>query len=85
MFHSKLHNYRAISRAEARSYNGSITTQSAVKLADVYSVIGYYLNHQAEIEEYLKKRQDKAQENRKFFESRYASEGLRLRLTARKM
>jgi hypothetical protein len=30
--YSKLHNYRAISRAEARSYNGSITTQSAVNL-----------------------------------------------------
>jgi uncharacterized protein (DUF433 family) len=43
----------------------------AVPLADVYSVIGYYLQRQLEVEEYLSQRQQQAEEIRKEIESRF--------------
>jgi uncharacterized protein (DUF433 family) len=56
----------------------------ALKLPDVYLVIGYYLRHRAEVEAYLQQRQELAdriyEENKK----RLDPDGLRDRLLARR-
>ena len=55
----------------------------SVLLADVYSVIGYYLRRRAEVEAYLKRRQQHAAEIRQQNESRLDPRGIRERLVAR--
>ena len=56
----------------------------SLRLADVYATIGFYLNHQQEVETYLQQRQQQAQEIRKVNEARFDPQGLRDRLLARK-
>jgi uncharacterized protein (DUF433 family) len=56
----------------------------SLKLADVYATIAFYLKHQPEVETYLERRQQQAQEIRKMNEARFDSPGLRARLLARK-
>ena len=55
----------------------------SLSLADVYSVIGYYLKHQQETEEYLAGQQKMALKVRKENEARFAHHGIRERLLAR--
>jgi uncharacterized protein (DUF433 family) len=57
----------------------------ALKLADVYATIGFYLNHQSEVEAYLEGRQQYSQEVRKMNEAKFDPQGLRDRLLARKL
>ena len=56
----------------------------SLRLADVYATIGFYLNHQQEVETYLQLRQQQAQEIRKTNEAKFDPQGLRDRLIARK-
>ncbi len=56
----------------------------SLKLADVYGAIAFYLNHQPEVEDYLRQRQQYIQETRHRNESRFNSQALRNRLLARK-
>jgi uncharacterized protein (DUF433 family) len=56
----------------------------AVSLADVYLVIGYFLNHQAEVDAYLHARQQQAAETRRETEARLDPAGIRDRLLARR-
>ena len=56
----------------------------SLTLADVYAVIGYYLQRQAEVEAYLQQRQQQAAHVRQANESRFAPAGLRRRLLARR-
>ena len=53
-------------------------------LADVYSVIGYYLRQQGEVEAYLSRRRQLAAEIRQQNESRFDPAGIRNRLLARR-
>ena len=53
-------------------------------LAAVYSVIGYYLQNRAEVEEYLEQRRAQRDELKAEVESRFNPQGLRERLLARK-
>lgn len=53
-------------------------------LAAIYSVLGYYLQNRAEIEQYLEQRKVERQELRKELEARFNPHGLRERLLARK-
>ena len=53
-------------------------------LKDVYAVISYYLQNQAEVEQYLAQRQVERQELKKELESRFDPRGIRERLLARK-
>ena len=57
----------------------------SLELADVYSVIGYYLQHRAELDEYLERREQLGQEVRARIEAaqRDGAE-LRQRLLARR-
>lgn len=54
-----------------------------VPLADVYYVIGYYLRRQDEVEAYLGKRRQEADELQKQMEARFNPVGIRERLLAR--
>ena len=53
-------------------------------LADVYYLIGYYLHHRAEVDEYLARQKAIATEIRQKIEARFDSTGLREKLLARK-
>jgi uncharacterized protein (DUF433 family) len=53
-------------------------------LAAIYSVIGYYLQNRAEVEQYLEQRKVQREELKKEIESRFNPQGLRERLLARK-
>jgi uncharacterized protein (DUF433 family) len=53
-------------------------------LAAIYSVIGYYLQNRAEVEQYLEQRKEQRDELKKEIESHFNPHGLRERLLARK-
>jgi uncharacterized protein (DUF433 family) len=56
----------------------------SLDLSDTYFVIGYYLQHRAEIDQYLQQRQKQAKAIRKRNESQHDPSGIRERLLARK-
>lgn len=56
----------------------------SLQLADVYSVIGYYLRRQANVDTYLRERQHRASTVRQENETRFDSAGVRDRLLARR-
>jgi uncharacterized protein (DUF433 family) len=56
----------------------------SLNLADVYSVIGYYLRRRSEVEVYLRQRREQADQVRKENESRFDPQGIRDRLLARR-
>src|SRR5437868_4553139 len=55
----------------------------SLKLADIYSIIGYYLRRREQIRAYLEQRAADAEEIRKQNEARWSPVGIRERLTAR--
>ena len=57
---------------------------SSLQLPDIYSVIGYYLQHQAEVDIYLLERNHFAAEVRQEAEKRFNPVGIRDRLLARR-
>ncbi len=54
-----------------------------VLLADIYTIIGYYLRRRVEVEAYLSRRQQQAAQIRSQNEARFNSVGIRERLLAR--
>jgi len=56
----------------------------SLDLADVYSVIGYYLRRRGEIDAYLQRRCELAERTREQNESRFDPSGIRGRLLARR-
>ncbi len=57
---------------------------SSLNLADVYAVIGYYLQNRVEVEQYLRERRRQANDVRKQNEAKFNPEGVRARLLARR-
>src|SRR6266496_2799795 len=55
----------------------------SVSLADVYQVIGYYLRHSSELDNYLERRRQVIGEIKKMNESKWSPDGIRDRLLAR--
>lgn len=55
----------------------------SLNLADVYHVIGYYLQRSSEVEEYLRERKAKAEAVRRENEARFDPQGVRDRLLSR--
>jgi uncharacterized protein (DUF433 family) len=55
----------------------------SVQLADIYSVIGYYLRQRAQVEAYLQQQQRRADRVREQNESRFDPASVRERLKAR--
>jgi uncharacterized protein (DUF433 family) len=72
------------------AFNAGATAEEIVQqypsviLADVYSVIAYYLRHQADVQTYLAERQQQAAKVREDNERRFDSSGIRERLLARR-
>jgi uncharacterized protein (DUF433 family) len=56
----------------------------AVSLADIYSVIGYYLRRRNEVDAYLQERRQQAQEIRAHNEALHNPVGIRERLLSRR-
>jgi uncharacterized protein (DUF433 family) len=56
----------------------------SLSLANVYTALGYYLRHQAEVDANLQKRQHQAAQVRQENETRFAPLGVRERLLARR-
>lgn len=56
----------------------------SLDLADVYSVIAYYLRRRAEVDVYLQRRREQAEDIRRQNESRFDPSGIRERLLARR-
>jgi uncharacterized protein (DUF433 family) len=56
----------------------------SVELADVYSVIAYYLRHRPEVEEYLHRRRQEAAQVQQQNERQFDPHGIRDRLLARR-
>jgi len=56
----------------------------SLDLADVYSVIAYYLRRRSEVDAYLQQRQEEAEKIRRWNESRFDPSGIRDRLLARR-
>jgi len=54
-----------------------------LNLSDVYAIIGYYLDHQPEIDAYLQSRQQEATQLQHKIEKQFPAHGLRERLLAR--
>lgn len=70
-------------------HNGATAEEIAqqypsLSLADVYSIIGYYLHQRSEIEAYLARRRKVAEQVRLENERRFSPEGIRARLLARR-
>lgn len=55
-----------------------------VDLADVYSIIGYYLRRRSEVDDYVQQGRQQAEIQRKKNESRFDPYGARARLLARR-
>lgn len=72
------HNQGLTAEAIAEGY------QDIISLADVHAVLAYYLRHQDEVDQYLQRREQEAEELRSEVESRQPSRpGLREELLAR--
>lgn len=56
----------------------------ALSLAEVYAVIGYYLNHRTEVERYIEQNRLEGKRLRAKMERRFPQEGIRERLLARR-
>jgi uncharacterized protein (DUF433 family) len=56
---------------------------SSLQLADVHAVIAYYLRHQPEVDEYLRRREQEAEQVRQQNLARFLPDGVRERLVAR--
>ncbi|MDP9314619.1 MAG: DUF433 domain-containing protein [Chloroflexota bacterium] len=56
----------------------------SLDLADIYAVLGYYLRHRAEVDAYLHRRQQQAEQVRQQNEARFPMAGIRERLLARR-
>ena len=56
----------------------------SLSLQQIYVTIAYYLEHQAEVEAYLKLRREEAASTRKEIESQQDTDGFRARVRARR-
>ena len=70
--------------ADWMSAEGIVEQYPTLRLGEVYSVIGYYLNHRAEIEEYLHERRQQSDAVRRENETRFEPNGVRESLLARR-
>ncbi|MGB7415770.1 MAG: DUF433 domain-containing protein [Thermosynechococcaceae cyanobacterium] len=72
----------------AAYHNGSTPEEIAIQysvlcLADIYATIAYYLAHREQLDVYLERRQQEAQQNREQLAQRHNLTNLRERLLAR--
>ena len=56
----------------------------SLQLADIYSVIGYYLRHRTDVDAYLRQRANQVEQVRQQNEARFDPGGVRSRLLTRR-
>jgi uncharacterized protein (DUF433 family) len=56
----------------------------SLQLGQIYTVLGYYLRHQTEVDAYLRKRQQESDQVRQENETHFPPLGIRARLLARR-
>lgn len=69
---------------EGDTAEGIVDQYPSISLADVYSVISYYLNHKEQVDQYLIEGRVEADNVRQVVEARINPHGVRQRLMARK-
>jgi uncharacterized protein (DUF433 family) len=69
---------------EGMTPEGIVEQYPSLRLAQVYSVLGYVLDHAEEVEAYLRGRQQLAEQVRRENEARFDPTGVRDRLLARR-
>lgn len=69
---------------EGMTPEGIVEQYPSLNLGEVYSVLGYYLNHRDEVEVYVRARQAEAANVRRENEARCDPVGIRDRLLARR-
>lgn len=69
---------------DGASAEGIADQYSSLSLGDVYTALGYYLRHKAELDAYLQRRRQQATQVRQENESRFPPVGVRDRLLARR-
>lgn len=69
---------------EGMTPEGIVEQYPTLRLADVYSVIGYILSHADDVEAYLREREQAAAAVRRENETRFDPMGIRDRLLARR-
>ena len=69
---------------EGLTAEGIVSQYPTLRLADVYLIIGYVLDHTDEVDAYLRERQSTSDEIRRENEKRFDPAGVRDRLLARK-
>ncbi|MGH2353857.1 MAG: DUF433 domain-containing protein [Chloroflexota bacterium] len=70
--------------AEGAAPEGIRQRYPTLDLADVYAVLGYYLQHRTDVDAYLRRRGQEAEDLRREIETRFDPHGLRDRLLARR-
>jgi len=68
---------------EGASAEEIVMSYPTLELADVYSVVNYYLHNQTEVDAYISERQTEAARIREENEQRFPQKGIRARLLAR--
>ena len=68
---------------EGATPEGIVDQYPSLQLANVYSVLGYVLNHAADVDAHLRDRQKVADDVRRENENRFDPSGIRDRLIAR--
>jgi uncharacterized protein (DUF433 family) len=69
---------------EGESPESIVQSYTTLQLADVYAVLAYYLRHRAEVDEYLRWREQKGEEIQRQIQARQGDmSGIRERLLAR--
>lgn len=68
---------------QGQSPEAIVHSFDTLKLADVYTVISFYLHHQEEVDRYVQRREAEEDEAQRDAEARFPREGRRERLLAR--
>lgn len=68
---------------DGESVEAIVESYSTLNPADVHAVISYYLRHKADVDAYIKHREQEAEVLRREIEERWPSEGIKERLLAR--
>lgn len=86
----RIGNTRVLLELVIRAYQGGLSAEQiaerfdTLELADIHAVLAYYLNHQAQIEDYLRRRQAEAEEVRQRIEAALPPRPTREELLARR-
>ena len=69
---------------EGHSPEEIVTQYPTLQLADVYTAVGYYLQHKTDVEAYLEERRQHSEQVRGDNEARFPTAGIRERLASRR-